>query len=102
EVAKSAWRAAAVLVPDTQKTDLAEELAAQFGRGNREVQLSLSRALISLGKDVIDPVLRKAITSNDPRIHAHANATERLLHEQDAGSELALHEAKRIFALGKA
>src|SRR5579863_10238180 len=39
EVARSAWRAAVVLVPAGQEKHLAEELAAQFGRGDREVQL---------------------------------------------------------------
>jgi len=44
-VTRSAWRATLVLVSDGQEKDLAEELAAQLGRGDREVQLSLSRAL---------------------------------------------------------
>src|SRR6185369_1466843 len=47
EVARSAWRAAVILVPDGQEKDLAEELATQLGRrGDRDVQLSLSRALV--------------------------------------------------------
>jgi hypothetical protein len=37
----------------------------------------------------------------DPGVHAHASATERLLRNPDAGSENAVNEAKRIFALGK-
>jgi len=101
EVAKSAWRAAVVLVPNGQAKDLAEELAAQLGRGNHEVQLSLSRALVALGEEVVTPVLRKAAASDDPRVHAHASATERLLRDPDAGSERAVKEAKRVFVLGK-
>jgi len=101
EVARSAWRAAVVLVPDGQEKDLAEELATQLGRGDREVQLSLSRALVALGEEVVGPTLRKAMASGDPGVHAHAIATERLLHNADAGSENAVREAKRIFALGK-
>jgi hypothetical protein len=101
EVARSAWRAAVVLVPDGQKKDLAEELAEQLGRGDREVQLSLSRAFVSLGEDVVGPVLRKAMASGDPRVHAHSSATDRLLRNPDAGCETALKEAKRISALGK-
>jgi HEAT repeat protein len=101
EVARSAWRAAVVLVPDGQKKDLAEELAAQLGRGHLQVQLSLSRALVALGEEVVQPVLRKAMTSDDPGVHAHASATERLLRAPDAEFELAVDEAKRIFALGK-
>lgn len=45
EVARSAWRAAVVLVPHGQEKNLAEELSVHFGRGTRELQLSLSRAL---------------------------------------------------------
>jgi HEAT repeat protein len=101
DVARSAWRAAVALVPDGQQQDLAEELAAQLGRGSREVQLSLSRALVALGEEAVRPVLRKAMASDDPGIHAHAIATEQLLREPDAGSEPAVKEAKRMFVLGK-
>ncbi len=99
EVARSAWRAAVVLVPNEQRSELAEELAAQFGRGGREVQLSLSRALLALGPEVLEPVLRRAIASDSPRVRAHAIATERLLRDPNAAFELATHEAKRQFAL---
>jgi HEAT repeat protein len=101
EVARSAWRAAVVLVPHGQQKDLAEELAAQLGRGDRQMQLSLSRALVALGEEVVEPVLRKAMASDDPGVRTHANATGRLLRDPDAGSKLAVDEAKRIFALGK-
>ena len=101
EVARSAWRAAVVLVPSGQEKNLAEELAAQLGRGNRDMQLSLSRALIALGEEVVGPVLRSAMASNDLRVHAHASATERLLTDPDAASERAVNEAKRQFVLGK-
>lgn len=102
EVARSAWRAAVILVPEAQKKDLAEELAAQLGRGNRHVQLSLSRALIALGAEAIEPHLRKAMTSEDANVNAHATATERLLRNPDAAFGPALDEAKRAFALHNA
>ena len=101
EVARSAWRAAVVLVPAGQEKDLAEELAAQLGRGDRQVQLSLSRALTALGEEAVESVLKKAMASDDPGVRAHANATDQLLHNPDAGSELAVNEAQRIFVLGK-
>jgi len=101
EVARSAWRAAVVLVPRGQESNLAEELAAQLGRGDRKLQLSLSRALVALGEQVIAPVLGKAMASDDPGVRVHASATQRLLREPDSGSELALEEAKRMFVLGK-
>lgn len=94
EVARSAWRAAVVLVPDTEKKALAEELATQFGRGNRDVQLSLSRALIVLGAEVVEPVLQKALAGNNPIIQAHARATERLLRDPNAGFDLDLQDRR--------
>ncbi|MEV5748956.1 HEAT repeat domain-containing protein [Actinoallomurus sp. NPDC052308] len=99
EVARSAWRAAVVLVPEGEESELAGVLATQFGRGERETQLSLSRALIALG-EVIMPTLRAAMTDRDPRVRRHAIATERLLRDPDAGFESAIEEAKRLMALG--
>ncbi|MFI1197571.1 HEAT repeat domain-containing protein [Micromonospora sp. NPDC020750] len=99
EVARSAWRAAVVLVPAGGQEGLAAELAAQLGRGDRNVQLSLSRALVALG-DVIEPALHTGLASGDPTVRAHARATERLLRDPDAGFDPAVDEAKRIVALG--
>jgi HEAT repeat protein len=99
EVARSAWRAAVVLVPPAERAELATELARQLGRGDRDVQLSLSRALVALG-DVAEAALRPGLASADPAVRAHARATERLLHDPDAGFDLAVDEAKRIVALG--
>ncbi|MEW2486547.1 HEAT repeat domain-containing protein [Streptomyces sp. NPDC048411] len=100
EVARSAWRAAVVLVPEGEEHELAAVLATQLGRGERETQLSLSRALIALG-EVMLPALGAATTDLDPRVRAHAIATERLWREPDAGFEFAIEEAKRIVALGQ-
>ncbi|MBC6462069.1 HEAT repeat domain-containing protein [Actinomadura sp. HBU206391] len=99
EVARSAWRAAVVLVPEGEEPELAGVLATQLGRGERETQLSLSRALIALG-EVIMLILRAARTDLDPRVRQHAIATERLLRNPDAGFEFAIEEAKRLVALG--
>jgi len=99
EVARSAWRAAVVLVPEGEEPALAAALATQLGRGERETQLSLSRALVALG-EVVVPALRTAATAPDPRVRAHALATQRLLRDPDAGFEFAIEEAKRIVALG--
>ena len=101
EVARSAWRAAVILVPDGEQKSLAEELATQFGRGNRETQLSLSRAIITLAEVAIEPVLQRAMASDDPKVRSHASATQRLFRDPDACFELAIDQAKRIFALGK-
>ncbi|MFJ9968646.1 HEAT repeat domain-containing protein [Streptomyces avermitilis] len=99
EVARSAWRAAVVLVPEGEGAALAAVLATQLGRGGRETQLSLSRALVALG-EVIAPALLAATTAPDPRMRAHALATQRLLRDPDTGFESAIEEAKRVVALG--
>ncbi|MFD5183697.1 HEAT repeat domain-containing protein [Streptomyces sp. NPDC058372] len=99
EVARSAWRAAVALVPEGGEPELAEVLATQLGRGERETHLSLSRALVALG-EAITPVLRTAATAADPGVRAHALATERLLREPDTGFGFAIEEAKRVVALG--
>jgi HEAT repeat protein len=99
EVARSAWRAAVVLVPAGERPELATELAAELGRGDRAVQLSLSRALVALG-DVVEPALRAGLASADPVVRAHARATERLVRDPDAAFAPDVDEAKRIAALG--
>jgi len=99
EVARSAWRAAVVLVPEGDEPELATVLATQLGRGGRETRLSLSRALIAIG-EVIMPTLRAAMTDADPRVREHAIATERLWRDPDTGFEFAIEEAKRTMALG--
>lgn len=100
EVARSAWRTAVVLVPEGEEPELAAVLATQLGRGVRETQLSLSRALIALG-EVMLPVLRAATTAPDPYVRQHALATERLFRDPDAGFEFAIGEAKRVVALAR-
>ncbi|MFJ8032246.1 MULTISPECIES: HEAT repeat domain-containing protein [unclassified Streptomyces] len=97
EVARSAWRAAVVLVPEGEEHALATVLVTQLGRGGRETHLSLSRALVALG-DV--PPLLAATTAPDPVVRAHALATRRLLRDPDAGFACAIEEAKRVVALG--
>jgi hypothetical protein len=89
-------------VPDGDRKGLASDLAAQLGRGDRNVQLSLSRALVALG-DVIVPALQTGLASGEPTVRAHARATERLLLLRDpqAGFDPAVDEAKRIVALGR-
>lgn len=99
EVALSAWRAAVVLVPPGEEGALAADLAKALGRGGHPVQLGLSRALVALGEPVV-PVLAAAVTSPDPRVRAHAEATERLREDPDSGFVLSSEMAKRVAATG--
>nr|BFE60448.1 HEAT repeat domain-containing protein [Dactylosporangium thailandense] len=100
EVARAAWRAAVVLVPDGERAALAAELGTQLGRGDREVQLSLSRVLAGLG-EVVEPVLRAAAAHPDAGVRAHAAATERLLLDPDAAFAPDVDAARRVDALGR-
>jgi HEAT repeat protein len=99
EVARTAWRVAVVLVPEGEEKGLADELVMQLGRGDRTVQLSLSRALVDLG-DVTKPALEKAAANPDPAVAAHARATELLRQNPETGFDAAVEEAKRVVALG--
>ncbi|MFG2989673.1 HEAT repeat domain-containing protein [Streptomyces sp. NPDC048257] len=98
EVARTAWRAAVALVPEGGEPALAGALVTHLGRGGREMQLSLSRALIALGEAAL-PALSAAMTDAAPHVRHHADATERLLRDPDAGFEFAIEEAKRVAAL---
>nr|WP_309485377.1 HEAT repeat domain-containing protein [Streptomyces sp. WELS2] len=99
EVARTAWRVAVALVPAHEKKALVEELVTQLGRGDREVRLSLSRALVALG-DLVDPALAKAAASPDPAVATHAKATELLRRNPETGFDAAVEEARRVVALG--
>ncbi|GCD40715.1 HEAT repeat domain-containing protein [Streptomyces paromomycinus] len=101
EVARSAWRAAVVLVPEGAESALATALATQLGRGDRDTRLSLSQALVALGEAAV-PALLAATTAADPRVRAHALATQRLRRDPDAGFESAIEEAKRVGVLAGA
>ncbi len=98
-VARTAWRVAVAFVPDDAKADLVDELVTQLGRGDRDVRLSLSRALVDLG-EVIEPALERAAANPDPAVAAHARATALLLRDPEAGFDAAVEEAKRIVTLG--
>lgn len=94
-VARAAWRTAVGLVPPGHEADLAAELVGELGRGDRDTQLSLSRALVALG-DTVPPMLTGATRSTDPRVRAHAVATEQLRADPDAEFAVALDEATRV------
>lgn len=99
DVARSAWRAAVVLVPDGEVAGLAADLANELGRGGAEMALSLSRALVTLG-DVVTSVLDGALRNGDPAVRAHAQATRQLLLDPDSGFALSTDLAKRVAATG--
>jgi len=101
EVLRAAWRTAVALVPDDERGELARTLAVQLGVGPRERRLSLSRALVGLGEETVAPVLAAAAGRGSDAVRDHVADTERLLHDRDAASALALERARREVALGR-
>lgn len=99
DVARSAWRAAVALVPDGGEAALAADLAIELGRGGRDRQLSLSRALVALGDDAV-PALDSAAGDPDPYVRAHAEATRRLQLDPDSGFTVSVELARRVAVTG--
>lgn len=98
DVARAAWRAAVRLAPLAERPELAAALARQFGRGGRDVRISLSRALVELG-DAALPVVTTATEETDHDVRVHALATLTMLRHPDEGFDAALWEAQRAIAL---
>lgn len=125
DVARAAWRAAVILVPDGERAQLAARLVGQLGRGDLEVQRSLSRAFVELGGPawvVLDAAAGDGAAVGDPTagdvapradsappadsapradsaIRAHARATLHLLDDPESAFGYALDEANRELAL---
>ncbi|WP_132992849.1 HEAT repeat domain-containing protein [Gordonia zhaorongruii] len=99
EVARSAWRAAVIVVPAGAEEALAAILATQFGRGDAAMHRSLSRAFVELGEAVM-PVLRGFQSDADAVVRGHAAATERLMDDPDSAFAFDVDEARRIDAIG--
>ncbi|WAC57346.1 HEAT repeat domain-containing protein [Gordonia sp. SL306] len=98
DVARSAWRAAVVLAPHDQSAVLARELATELGRGDWEMQRSLSRALLTLGDPVL-PLLAVARTGRNRAVREHAVATEHLIEDPDSDFSAAVDQARRVLSL---
>lgn len=98
EVARTAWRTAANLVPEAEASVLAKELSSEFGRGDYTTQRGLSRALAALG-DAATPVIERAKRGRRAAVRAHAIATEKLIRNPDLGFDVAIATAQRIVAL---
>jgi HEAT repeat protein len=73
-VASTAWRAASVLVPESEKPTLVEKLITQLGRGDSDLQFSLTRFLCAIGEAIVEP-LKEATTSPREDIRVQAEFT---------------------------
>ena len=74
KVAVTAWRAASVLVPDSEKSALTRILITQLGRGDSDLQFDLTRFLCALGEVIIEP-LQQASESKKDEVRLHAAFT---------------------------
>lgn len=97
ELARTAWRAAAGLVPVGEEEALARRLATQLGRGDREMRRSLARAFVELG-EAADPVLDDAQRVEDPETRLHAAVIRVLIRDPELGFDAALHDAAQDLA----
>jgi HEAT repeat protein len=89
EVAVTAWRAASVLVPESEISNLTAILVTQLGRGDSDVQFDLTRFLCALGDSIIEP-LKEATQSPKEEIRMHASFT--LMRFE----EMRLRDVKRV------
>ena len=94
-VARAAWRAGVILVPVGSEYELARVLSTQLARGDRDVLLSLARALAELG-EYARPALGTARSHASPEVRAHALAIERLIEDPDDYFDSAIFEALRV------
>ncbi len=101
DVVRTAWYTAVALVPESERTWLAERLATRLGQGEPEARMSLSRALAGLGRETIAPILAAAAGHIEEAVRQHAAATERLLDDPDRGFTLSLWSARREVGLGR-
>lgn len=101
DVVRTAWYAAVAVAPEDRREWLAGRLAERLGRGEPDAQLSLSRALVSLGEEVVAPILAAAAEHGDAAVRQHAAATQRLLADPDSGFTASLRSARREVGLGR-
>ncbi|WP_449282504.1 HEAT repeat domain-containing protein [Leucobacter sp.] len=97
EVARTAWRTAAGLVPAGGEAALAGRLAGELGRGDREMRRSLARAFVELGA-AAEPVLREAARRGSRAERLQAAVALVLIRDPESGFEAALHDAERELA----
>lgn len=94
-VAMTAWRAASLLVPERSIPALIPALLTQLGRGEFEIQFALSRALCSLGEEVLEPLAQRS-KSATPEVAEHLAFTLRLLKNPYSESRLAREFAEKL------
>lgn len=100
-VARTAWRVATVLVPEGGEGELASQLVAHLGRGERDAHMSLSRSLVALGEHA-SPLLDEIAENEDGAVRLHALTTLLMRESPDDGYEAALFDAELRMLLADA
>ena len=109
-VARTAWRTAVALTPlpdddagggtpvdaeaEAERTELAELLGQQLGRGDRDVRRALSRSLVQLGP-AATAVLKRATSSPRPEVAEHARTSLLMAHDPAAAFAFDVQAAAR-------
>ena len=92
EVARTAWRTAVGLAPESEHAALAQELRREIGRGDFEIQRSLARAFVELGASG-EVAAQAALVDGNPTVRAHAAAILRLIHDPESTFYLDTNDA---------
>ena len=100
-IATTAWRAAAILVPDEDTAELIDVLCTQLGRGDTRTQLSLSKALLNLGEPALD-ALKAFHAVENVDVREHVASIFRLAKDHEAEYLNAIEAAKRKASLDDA
>lgn len=82
-VATTAWRAAAILVPEDDIPGLLQVLCSQLGRGDDRTRLSLSKAILSF-EDVGVQALKRFSADESELVRSHVESALRLLKDHEA------------------
>jgi HEAT repeat protein len=97
-VARTAWRTASGLIDADRDPAggrfLANELASQLGRGSLEMQHSLTRAFVAVGR-ASWPVVERSRQAADARVRIHALATLAMLGDPELRFDDAIDDARR-------
>ena len=97
-IATTAWRAAALLVPDEDVAELIDVLCTQLGRGDTRTQLLLSKAFLVIGEPALK-ALQAYRTDENEGIRDHVDSILRLANNHEAAFMNAIEAAKRKASL---
>ena len=101
DVVRTAWYASVAVAPESERSWLANKLAARLGWGEPDLQRSLSRALAALGEDDLALILAAAAQQHDAAVRQHAAEVEKLLADPDSAFAPSIRTARREVAQGR-